>query len=292
MAKRIAIIGGTGRMGKWFATFFHKKGSKVILVSRSPKKAKLSAKEIGVEYEIDGYNACVNAEVVVISTPIEVTPEIIRKISKYMKTGSILFDIASVKGEITQALEEAEALGIRTVSVHPLFGPGTKTIEGKTVLVIPVTKNPKLVREISELFEGATIHIIESGKEHDKMIALTLALPHFLNIVFGKIISNFDIRKLKKYAGTTFSLQLLLSESVLSEDPELYYEIQKQNQVFPDILNTLLEVIQESALTITNGKKKQFCSDFKKAKVALSRDPEFQDAYDKFYRTLEVLTLK
>jgi prephenate dehydrogenase len=290
MVKRITIIGGTGRMGKWFAKFFQKKGYPVIISSRSPKKAASVAKEIGVKYETNCYKASHNADIILIATPIKVTAEMIQKISKSMKTGSILFDISSIKGTIIKALEEAEALGIRTLSVHPLFGPGAKTIDGKKVLIIPVNKSAELLKEVSELFKGASIHIIESGKEHDKMIALTLSLPHFLNIVFGKTLSKFDIRELKNFKGTTFTLQLLISESVLSEDPDLYYEIQKQNQFFPEILHMLLEVIKESALSIKNGNKDQFCLDFKKARVALSRDPEFQYAYEKFYKALEVLT--
>lgn len=290
MERGITIIGGTGRMGKWFAKFFKNKGYNVIISSRSPQKAALIAKEIGVEYETKCYKASRNADIVLIATPIEVTAEIIRKISKIMKTGSILFDIASVKGEIIMALEEAEALGVRTFSIHPLFGPGAKTIDGKKVLIIPVNKSSELLKEVSKLFKGASIHVIENGREHDKMIALTLSLPHFLNIVFGKTISKFDIRKLKNFQGTTFTLQLLISECVLNEDPDLYYEIQKQNQVFPEILNILLEVIKESALSITNGNKEQFSLEFKKAKNVLSRDPEFQYAYEKFYKALDVVT--
>lgn len=289
MAKRITIIGGTGRMGKWFAKFFLNKGYNVIISSRSPKKAAAIAKEIGVKYETNCFKASRSADVVLIATPIEVTAEIIKKISKIMKTGSILFDIASVKGKIIKALKEAEALGIRTLSVHPLFGPGTKKIDGKKIVIIQVNKSAELLKEISELFKGASIHVIDSGKEHDKMIALTLSLPHFINIVFGKIISKFDIKELKKFKGTTFTLQLLISESVLSEDPDLYYEIQKQNQVFSEILNILFEVIKESASLIKNGDKEQFCSEFNEAKVALSRDPKFKQAYENFNKAIAVL---
>ena len=290
MDKRITIIGGTGRMGKWFAKFFQNKGYNVIISSRSPKKAASIAKELEVEYETNYYKASQIADIVLIATPIEVTAEIIHKISKSMKAGSILFDIASVKGEIIEALEEAKDLGIRTLSVHPMFGPGTKKIDGKKVLIIPVNKSSELLKEVSDLFKGASIHIIESGKVHDKMIALTLSLPHFLNIAFAKTIAKFDIKELKKFQGPTFSLQLLISESVLSENPDLYYEIQKQNHVFLKILNILLDEIKESALSIKNGNKEQFCLDFQKAKVALSRDPEFQDAYENFYKALEVVT--
>jgi prephenate dehydrogenase len=290
MAKRITIIGGTGRMGKWFAKYFQNNGHHVIISSRSSKKAASIAQEIGVDYEIDSYRARNEADIILIASPIEVTTKLIHEISKSMKPGAILFDIASVKGKIIQALEKAEALGIRTVSVHPLFGPGAQTIQGKKLLIIPVNKSAELLNEISELFQGASIHIINSGEEHDEMIALTLALPHFLNIAFGKTISKYDIKKLKKFQGTTFTLQLLLSESVLSEDPALYYEIQKQNQVFPKILDTLNKAIKENALSIKNGNKEQFCLTFNKARTALSKDPEFQYAYEKFYKVLEVLT--
>ena len=52
MARGITIIGGTGRMGKWFAKFFQNKGYNVIITSRSSRKASSIAKEIGVKYEI------------------------------------------------------------------------------------------------------------------------------------------------------------------------------------------------------------------------------------------------
>jgi prephenate dehydrogenase len=157
MVKKITIIGGTGKMGKWLAIFLSNKGYNVTITSRSPPKGKLIANQIGVEYAINRIKACQSADIVIVATPIEVTVETIRAIAKSMKTGSILFDIASVKGDIINALEEAETLGIKTVSVHPLFGPGAKTIEGKKVVIIPVNKNSELLKEVSALFEGATI---------------------------------------------------------------------------------------------------------------------------------------
>ena len=276
-------------MGKWFARFFRDRGFNVVISSRSSKRATSVARELGVEYEKTSFNAVRNADVVIVSTPIGVTAKIIREVSKRMKAGAILFDIASIKGEIIRALEEANALGIRTLSVHPLFGPGAKSINGKKVLIIPVSENPELLIEVLEMFKGATIHIVESGEYHDRMMALTLSLPHFLNITYGKILSKADIRELKKFGGTTFTLQLLISESVLSEDPELYYEIQKQNEVFSEILDDFTEVVRESALIVQNKNKTRFFKDFEKVKASLSKDPKFLKAYQSFYKALEAI---
>ncbi len=289
MARKVTILGGTGRMGKWFSRFFRDRGFSVIIYSRSPERAALVAGEIGVRYEKSRFDAIHNADIVLISIPIGVTAKVIREISGYLKAGTILFDIASIKGEIIKALKEANALGIRTISVHPLFGPGAKSIDGKRVLVIPVSEDSDLIKEISEMFKGATVQIVRSGEEHDMMMALTLCLPHFLNIVFGKTLLKADIRDLKKFGGTTFTLQLMIAEAVLSEDPELYYEIQRQNKVFTKVLDNFAELVKESALAVKDKNRALFLKDFEKVKTSFSKDPEFMKAYEKFYKAFEAI---
>lgn len=276
-------------MGQWFSRFFRDRGFSVIISSRSPERAALVAEEIGVRYEKSSFDAVRNADVVIISIPIGVTAKVIREISGYLKAGTILFDIASIKGEIIEALMKANALGIRTISVHPLFGPGAKSIDGKRVLIIPVSEDPDLLKEISGMFKGATVQIVRSGEEHDMMMALTLCLPHFLNIVFGKTLSKADIRDLKKFGGTTFTLQLMLAETVLSEDPTLYYEIQKQNKVFIKVLDNFTEMVKESALTIKDKNRALFLKDFEKVKTSFSKDPEFMKAYENFYKAFKAI---
>jgi prephenate dehydrogenase len=289
MARRVAILGGTGKMGKWFAKFFQGRGFRVVISSRSPGKAASVAKEIGVEHAKSMFDAAHSADIVLVATPIAVTARVIREVSGGLKAEAIIFDIASIKGEIIRALEEAEALGARTLSLHPLFGPGAKSIDGKRLLIIPVGKDSDLIREVSGIFEGASIHIVESWEYHDRMMALTLSLPHFLNITFGKILSKTDINELKKFGGTTFTLQLLVAETVLSEDPDLYYEIQSQNKAFTKILDDFTEIVREEVSTITNEDKERFVKDFENAADSLSKDPGFVNAYERFYRALNAV---
>jgi prephenate dehydrogenase len=122
------------------------------------------------------------------------------------------------------------------------------------------------------------------------MMAFTLALPHFLNIVFGRTLTHADIIEIKKFAGTTLTLQLLLAEAVYNEDPDLYYEVQSQNAAFPKVLDVVLEVTREIASTIRRKDRREFLKAFEEARTALAKDPEFVHAYQRFYKAFEAIT--
>jgi prephenate dehydrogenase len=114
-------------------------------------------------------------------------------------------------------------------------------------------------------------------------------MPHFLNMVFGKMLINRDLCEVIKFAGTTFSLQLLITEAIYNEDPELYYEIQSQNTAYTHILDTFLESIKETALTIKRKDRVAYLKSFKKVKEALAKDPKFHMAYKRFYKAYEAI---
>lgn len=289
MGKRVAILGGTGKMGRWFAGFLKDKDFNVAIHSRSPERAAEAAQELGVEY-IKSIDAVRDFDMVIVSTSLSSTATTVREVAKKMKPNAVLFDIASVKGDVINALEEARKRGVRAISVHPLFGPGAKSLKGKHVIVIPVGDDPELVDEVLSLFEGAETHILSSGEAHDMMVALTLSLPHFLNIVFGKTLKDADVREVVKFAGTTFALQLMVAEAVYSEDPDLYYEIQSQNKAFAKVLDAFLESAREAASTIKRKNRESFVKSFKEVRATLAKDPNFANAYNQFYKAYEAIS--
>jgi prephenate dehydrogenase len=289
MAIKVAILGGAGKMGRWLAQFLKQKGFEVAIHSRSLHRAKSAARELDVHY-LDSIEAVRTMDIVIVSTTIKSTADVIRRVSPKMHSNAILFDIASVKGTIIDALKEAHVQGVRAISVHPMFGPGAKSLTGKHVILIPVSDDQALINEILDLFREAEIHVLSSGEAHDFMMALTLALPHFLNIVFGKILTLADITEIRKFAGTTLTLQLLLAEAVYNEDPTLYYEIQSQNTEFSQVLDVILEVTRNVALSIKKKDKAEFLRTFQEARNVLAKDPEFVHAYQRFYQAFEAVT--
>ena len=278
-------------MGRWLARFLKNKGFEVAIHGRSHEKTAQAARELGVNH-IKSLDVLKDFDMVIVSTSLSSTTETVRAAGVMMKAGAILFDVASVKGEVVGALEEARKRGVRAISVHPMFGPGADTLSGKHVVAIPVGDDARLVDEVLGLFEGAETHVLSSGETHDAMVALTLSLPHFLNIVFGKTLESSDIKEVLKLAGTTFTLQLAVAEAVLSEDPDLYYEIQSQNEVFGKVLDVFIESARHVASAVKNKDRETFVKSFKKARAALAKDPNYVDAYRNFYRAYDAVTKK
>ena len=289
--KRLLIIGGTGKMGGWLAKFFKDKGFEVLISGRSLQKTRDTAEKLGVGYAYPYVEAVKEADMVAVSTPIQATPKIVLEVAPHLKKEAILFDLASIKKDVLPALEKAQTYNIHALSLHPMFGPGAKTVKNKNILVIPVTRKTEVLDVVLKpfLLDGAKIVFVEDAETHDKTVALTLALPHFLNMVFGGVLAStgIEIEKIKSFGGSTFRFQLMLTEEVFQEDPKLYAEIQTNNKYFPQILEKLVRQVEELKKTVLEGKIEEFTDFFSRIREFLAKDKEFGEAYKRLYRVLE-----
>ena len=168
MTKAITIIGAGGVMGKWFSSYFLNNGFEVT--GHDSEKPVL--KSIINSDSLIG--SILKADYVLLSTPTKKTPEIIRLISKEMKRGACLIDIASQKSKTATALAKMPTK-ISPICVHPMFGPGTKTMKNQNIISIPIKDGKKELTAAKSLFVGANFVTIDSN-EHDKKIALILGL--------------------------------------------------------------------------------------------------------------------
>ena len=245
MAKKLTIIGAGGKMGQWFAKFFSDNGYEV---TGYDAENKITGKTIIKSDSLVG--SVLQADYVMLCTPTRRTPEIIRLIAKEMKRGTYLIEISSQKSKTISALSKIPPK-INPICIHPMFGPGTKKIKGKNVISIPVKDAKKELTVAKELFEGANFVTIDAN-EHDKKIAVILGLTHLVNLVFANVISKDEkITLTEKMSGTTFKAQKILSESILTESPELIEtiianpEIRKFAEEFWKDIGRLLTAVQE-----------------------------------------------
>ncbi len=63
---RVAIIGGSGRMGRWFANFLLKDGKEVVITGRNERKLLEAKQQLGVEVATND-EAVKGADVILIS---------------------------------------------------------------------------------------------------------------------------------------------------------------------------------------------------------------------------------
>ena len=71
-----------------------------------------------------------------------------------------------------------------------------------------------------------------SLERHDEIASYVLGLSHFLNLLFARVLatSGLSFAELTAVGSTTFHSQVATTESVVRENPQLYYEIQRSNR--------------------------------------------------------------
>jgi prephenate dehydrogenase len=290
---KIAIIGGSGRMGVWFAKYFKDKGYSVVLSARNREKLIAAAESLKVNYAKNNVEAVKNADFVMVSVPIGSVSSIIRELAPHVDRKTTVFDITSVKGEIIKTLEEQSLKhGFKAVSIHPMFGPGAKNLMGHIVAVIPIKGSEDAAEKLGRIFseDGAKV-VSTDGLTHDRMISIVLGLPHFLNILFGKALLEIPdtLPRIKEFSGTTFALQLLLAECVFRQDPELYSEIQMSSNEFLKFLDKVQGLFSELKEIVQKGEKAEFFKIFKMVRDKLMQDTDYAIAYERFYQIIEIL---
>ena len=285
MVKKITVIGAGGKMGQWFTKFFSENGFEV---TGYDAEAKISGKKIIKSDSLVG--AILNTDYVVLCTPTRRTPEIIRLIAKEMKRGTYLIEISSQKSKTISALSKIPSK-INPICIHPMFGPGTKKIKGKNIISVPVKDAKKELSVARSLFPGANFVTIDAI-EHDKKIAVILGLTHLMNLVFANILSKDDkISLTEKMSGTTFKIQKILSESIMTESPELIEtiianpEIRKVAEEFWKDVGRLLTAVQE-------GKTEEVVNYVKSCQERLSKNTSLEASYKKLTSMVNAIEKK
>ena len=274
MKKSISIIGAGGRMGTWFVKFFLANGYQVIgydIENEIKDKAVIKAESL--------VGAILKADYVMLCTPTRRTPEIIRLIAKEMKRDSYLIEISSQKSKTAASLSKMPAK-VNPLCIHPMFGPGTKKIIGQHIISIPIKDAKKELSVAKSLFPGAnfvTIDVIE----HDKKIAVILGLTHLINVAFANILAKDDkISLTERMSGATFKAQKILTESIMTESPELIEtiisnpEIRRFAEEFWRDFGRLLTSVQE-------GKSEEVIDYIKSSQERLAKTSDLENAHKK-----------
>ena len=225
-AESILIIGGAGKMGNWLAEFFASQGHRVLIHDLDSSSAagdfpRVASLEAGLA----------EASLCFVAVPLDRVTDSIEEIAAIGFRG-VLCDVASLKEHLKPALARALARGVAVTSIHPMFGPGARTLSDK-VIVLCDCGAPAATEKIAGLFrETAATLVPLSLERHDEIAAYVLGLSHFVNLLFARILatSGIPFRELAAVGSTTFRSQFVTTASVARDNPELYYTIQKANR--------------------------------------------------------------
>lgn len=282
MKKKITVVGAGGQMGQWFAKYFASKNFEVTgydSENKIPKKDVIEAESL--------VGAILKADYVVLCTPTRRTPEIIRLIAKEMKRGTYLIEISSEKSKVVSSLSKMPAK-INPICIHPMFGPGVKTIKGQNIISVPIKDAKKELTVAKSLFEGANFVTIDAV-EHDKKIAVILGLTHLMNLVFANIISKDEkVLLTEKMSGTTFRVQKTLAESIMTESPELIETI-IANPEIRRVAEELWKDIGRLLTDVQESKTEEVVRYIKDCQDRLAKHTDMNESYKKLTKMVKAV---
>jgi len=208
--ENIVIVGGEGRLGKFFRKMFELSDYNVHSIEKNGwnKAGKLLE----------------TADLVLISVPIDVTEKVISSLPQ-LPQDCILADFTSIKNRPLQAMLSAHSGPV--LGLHPMFGPDTPNF-AKQVIIYCDGRSPECYQWLLEQFTiwGATVHGI-SAETHDEFMSLIQALRHFTSFVYGIHLAEEDpdLRELLALSSPIYRLELAMVGRLFAQSPELYADI-------------------------------------------------------------------
>ena len=174
----VGIIGGSDGLGKTLVYYFRDEFN-VFISGRDHLKGRNVAEELGVNYIESNAGLANISDIVVVSVPIHLTSEVIREVAPFMKEGSLMVDVTSVKEEPSKTMAEVLPDTIEYIPTHPIFGPRTTTLDNQ-VIVLTADKKGKWYDKVYNYLAGKNMRIIETTAEHhDFMMSIVQVLTHF-----------------------------------------------------------------------------------------------------------------
>ncbi len=250
--ERMAIV-GVGLIGGSLAKAVKEKKlvGEVLGVGRSEERLE-SARKLGI---IDRYSGRINdilgeADLVVVAGPVGVIVDLIREMIPFLKKGTIITDVGSVKKKIVKEVEAFIPGSLYFVGGHPIAGTENSgfeasfstLFEGRKCIITPVsTTDSHALERVKELWTqvGSVVACMDS-EEHDEVFAAVSHLPH---IVAYSMVNS--LLKAKGFEKNIFSFSAGGFKDftrIAASDPVMWKDIALMNK---DKLLSAIKLFQE-----------------------------------------------
>ncbi len=235
--KTVAVIGGSGRMGRCMAALFADLGHAVISAD--------------LDTQVTPEEAAAAADVVVISVPIDVTVEVISRLGGLVRDDALLMDVTSIKvGPVQAMLDHCRG---SVVGSHPLFGPSVHSFQGQRV-VLCSGRGDAWLDWVRQMFQARGLAVMESSPEaHDRAMSIVQVLVHFATEVMGGTLSRLkvSIDETLAFTSPVYLMELIMAARHFAQSPDLYASIQMSNPATPDVIAAFIAAAEGLRSAVT-----------------------------------------
>lgn len=286
---KVAIIGGSGKMGRWFADFLQKDGKDVVISGRNEQKLLRARQELGVEVA-SVVEAVKSADVILLSVSIDSFEEVVTQISPFIQSSQIVIDITSTKVFPVETMHRYIKSG-SVLGAHPMFGPGARGVTNQNFVLTPTNeKEQVLAQKVREYLEARKARVtLMTPEEHDEVMTIVLGLSHYIAIVSADTLLSSDrLKQMEAVGGITYKVLLTLVESVISEDPGLYASLQMNLPNITKVEKLFHGKAKEWADLVENKDRHKFIQRMEVLKKKLEKDnSDFGKSYRNMYKIVD-----
>ncbi len=182
-------------------------------------------KELGAQ-SVDLKTVC-NCPIVIPFVPMSELEELLKQMAPYLKKDSLVIDVCSVKTMPVQWMKEYLPEEVSILGTHPMFGPDSAkdTLFGCKIVLCPIRIKEDIYQGIKSYLETHGLKVIEAApEEHDKQIAHSLLLTHFI----GRSLMDFEAKSLPIDTKGYRRLMKIL-ETVENDSWQLFEDMNRYN---------------------------------------------------------------
>jgi chorismate mutase / prephenate dehydrogenase len=228
IGRRALVIGGSGRMGRWFVQFLSSQGFTVEVADPKGGPA-------GVTRVDHWQNTDLKHDYMVLTTPLVATDAILRDLASRRPAG-VIFDVCSLKAPLRAGLLALKSRGWKVTSINPLFGPDTELLSGRQVVFVDLACIEAL-QSARELFAPTMAEqVVMSLEDHDRFVAYAHGLPHAVHMALAAALAEIG-------AATPKLALLDVTSRITQESVRSYYEIQRLNDYAAESLDALAKAM-------------------------------------------------
>lgn len=221
------------------------------------------ALELGVIDKKSNLDSLAEADIVIVSIPVDIQLEVIPKVLEEINDNCLLIDVGSTKEQICKIVENhpkrRNYLATHPIAGTEFSGPTAAHLglfNQKTNIICEVEKTAfKLQEKALEIFSklGMRIRYMDA-KSHDKHIAYVSHLSHISSFMLGKTVINKEKneRDIFDMAGSGFASTVRLAKS----SPAMWTPIFEQNKT------NVIETLEEYINNLQQFKKLMLQNDF------------------------------
>lgn len=248
--KNILLVGGGGGMGSLYANIAENSGHQVSILERNEWDR---VKELTA-----------GKDLVIITVPIKVTEETIKRIGPHLDKKTILADFTSNKSYILDAMMHAHDGPV--VALHPMHGPDVANVS-KQLMMVCHGRNETSYGWLLEQFRlwGLRLKFVDP-EQHDRAMHLIQGLRHFVALLHGSFMREFDLKpeEMADFSSPIYRAELMMTGRIFAQDAELYADIVFSNFERRTLLIEFFEHHQKLAELVKNNDREGFINEFNK----------------------------